>query len=41
MSSSAGKSAVEFELKDPSGAVHRLRDYAGQWLLVVFHRHLG
>ena len=41
MSSSVGKPAVEFELKDPCGAVHRLEDYTGQWLLLVFHRHLG
>jgi peroxiredoxin len=41
MSSSVGKAAVEFELKDASGDVHRLRDHAGHWLLLVFHRHLG
>ena len=34
-------SGIEFELKDTSGAVHQLQDYAGHWLLLVFHRHLG
>jgi peroxiredoxin len=41
MSSSVGKPAIDFELKDSSGAVHRLQDYTGHWLLLVFHRHLG
>jgi peroxiredoxin len=41
MSSCVGKPGVEFELKDANGAVHRLQDYAGHWLLLVFHRHLG
>ena len=41
MSSSVGKPAVEFELKDANGSVHRLEDYPGHWFLLVFHRHLG
>lgn len=36
-----GKPAVEFSLVDTAGTVHRLADYAGRWLLLVFHRHLG
>jgi cytochrome oxidase Cu insertion factor (SCO1/SenC/PrrC family) len=41
MTGKVGKPAVDFELKDASGAVHRLHDYDGHWLLLVFHRHLG
>ena len=41
MHNSTGKPAVEFSLKDASGVEHRLQDYAGHWLLLVFHRHLG
>jgi peroxiredoxin Q/BCP len=33
--------APDFELSDTEGRTHRLADYAGQWLLLVFHRHLG
>ena len=36
-----GKPAVPFELKDGTGNMVRLEDYAGGWLLLVFHRHLG
>ncbi|MEM7781865.1 MAG: hypothetical protein AAF623_00695 [Planctomycetota bacterium] len=36
-----GKPAVDFELPDAFGSVHRLSDYRGQWLLMIFHRHLG
>lgn len=36
-----GSKAVSFELPDALGGVHRLQDYAGQWLLLVFHRHLA
>ena len=32
--------AVPFELSDAYGCVHRLADYWGSWLRVVFHRHL-
>ena len=41
MTSKVGKHAVEFELQDSSGSLHGLQDYAGDWLLLVFHRHLG
>jgi peroxiredoxin len=33
--------AVPFELPDANGQVRSLRDYAGEWLLLVFHRHLA
>jgi hypothetical protein len=33
--------AAPFELMDLGGRVHRLGDYAGRWLLLVFHRHLA
>jgi len=36
-----GKSAVPFELSDANGRLHRLADFRGHWLLLVFHRHLG
>jgi peroxiredoxin len=36
-----GKSAVPFTLLDSRGELHRLDDYRGHWLLLVFHRHLG
>jgi peroxiredoxin len=36
-----GKSAAPFELRDTNGRIHRLEDYRGSWLLMVFHRHLG
>ncbi|MEX2185404.1 MAG: hypothetical protein WD875_01365 [Pirellulales bacterium] len=36
-----GTAAVDFSLTDTSGAVHRLGDYSGRWLLLVFHRHLA
>lgn len=41
MHSKIGERAVPFELPDASGVVHRLEDSAGNWLLLVFHRHLG
>ena len=37
----AGKSAIDFRLDDSRGGPHRLEDYRGHWLLLVFHRHLG
>ncbi len=37
----AGKPAIEFDLKDTHGKTHRLSDDSGNWLLLVFHRHLG
>lgn len=36
-----GQAAVSFELPDADGRLHRLTDYKGGWLLLVFHRHLG
>lgn len=36
-----GKPAVPFHLPDSGGRLHRLEDYRGRWLLMVFHRHLG
>jgi len=34
--------AIPFQLPDASGQMHhRLSDYIGSWLLMVFHRHLG
>jgi len=35
------KLAVDFELPDSDGKLHRPADYRGSWLLLVFHRHLG
>jgi len=41
MQNRVGSPAIAFELKDAGGIVHRLQQYAGSWLLMVFHRHLG
>ena len=41
MPSQLKKPAAAFELKDLDGHVHHLEDQPGQWLLLVFHRHLG
>ena len=41
MRSKIGKPAAPFALQDSNGNLHRLQDYAGRWLLLVFHRHLG
>lgn len=41
MNTLTGKSAVPFTLVDSEGKRHRLDDYKGGWLLLVFHRHLG
>ena len=35
------RQAAPFALPDVEGRVHRLEDYRGRWLLLVFHRHLG
>jgi peroxiredoxin len=40
MGSLVGQKAKAFSLPDTSGKRHRLEDYAGDWLLLVFHRHL-
>jgi peroxiredoxin len=36
-----GKPAAKFKLKDIEGGSHNLSDSHGNWLLLVFHRHLG
>ena len=36
-----GQTAMPFELPDHRGRLHNREDYAGGWLLLVFHRHLG
>ena len=41
MKSRIGLPAVDFCLRDANGIEYRLADYAGKWLLMVFHRHLG
>jgi len=41
MKNLAGQPAIEFELPDIHGQFHRMADDAGDWLLLVFHRHLG
>ena len=33
--------AIPFTLPDSTGRIHQLQDYRGNWLLMVFHRHLG
>lgn len=38
---SEGTAAVPFALADLDGKINRLEDYAGRWLLLVFHRHLA
>jgi peroxiredoxin len=41
MKSQVGSPAVAFELEDTAGTVHRLEQFRGRWLLMVFHRHFG
>jgi peroxiredoxin len=41
MNSQVGSPAVAFALEDTAGTVHRLEQFRGRWLLMVFHRHLG
>jgi peroxiredoxin len=36
-----GMPAVPFDLADTSGKRHRLDDFRGRFLLMVFHRHLS
>ena len=36
-----GRPAARFELPDLDGRTRRLDEFAGHWLLLVFHRHLG
>jgi peroxiredoxin len=40
VSASLRHPAPSFALKDSAGTLHRLEDYAGKWLLLIFHRHL-
>ena len=41
MGNLTGHSAISFNLSDSNNKVHRLSDYTGNWLLLVFLRHLG
>jgi hypothetical protein len=41
MGNLVGQPAFPFDLLDAEGKSHRLGDYRGSWLLMVFHRHLG
>jgi peroxiredoxin len=41
MSDLTGKPASPFRLRDSTGQTHALEEYRGNWLLMVFHRHLG
>jgi peroxiredoxin len=41
MANLTGKPAIPFTLQDSQGNTRQLADYQGQWLLLVFHRHLG
>ena len=41
MKRAEGLPAVDFRLEDTLGGQHRLADYRGSWLLLVFHRHLA
>ena len=36
-----GRPAIDFNLLDSKEKPHRLKDYTGCWVLMVFHRHLG
>lgn len=39
--SQVGKPAAPFALEDSAGATHTQEEFHGDWLLLVFHRHLG
>jgi hypothetical protein len=41
MGNLTGKPAIPFRLRDSAGGSHGLQEYRGNWLLMVFHRHLG
>ncbi len=41
MSDLTGKPATPFRLRDSTGGTHRLEEYRGSWLLMVFHRRPG
>ncbi len=36
-----GLAGVPFNLQGTDGTIYKSQDFAGQWLLLVFHRHLG
>ena len=36
-----GAAALPFQLQDTNNRLHRLSDYSGRFLLLVFHRHLS
>jgi len=41
MQNLVGKAAFGFELPNINGQLRESDDFAGRWLLLVFHRHLG
>ena len=41
MNDRVGLRAVPFELPDAREDIHTLGQYSGDWLLLVFHRHLA
>ena len=41
LGSRTGERALAFTLKGEDGREIRLEDYTGNWLLMVFHRHLA
>jgi hypothetical protein len=41
MNDLTGKNAESFAIYDSNGCLHTQKEYAGSWLLLVFHRHLG
>jgi peroxiredoxin len=41
VSDCTGTTAPDFKLLDANGAVHRMSDFSGQWVLLVFHRYLA
>lgn len=41
MKNRTGSKAVDYSLEDSSGKQHCLQELAGQWALLVFHRHLS
>ncbi len=41
MNDRVGLRAVPFELPDEGQNTHTLSQYSGEWLLLVFHRHLA
>ena len=41
LGSRTGEKALAFTLNDEDGREIRLDDFSGNWLLMVFHRHLA